>query len=282
MNCIDVILGVEAQTVTVWRQANTYKVPRIAYLNKMDKRGADFAGSVHSLQKKLNATTLVLQLPIGSAAGFKGVVDLVEMKKLLWKPGHGQQYQMEAVSPADGKLWDSAMAARLELVGQLADVNEEITEAILADVDAVDIPVETIRQAIRSATLHHAAVPVLCGSSHKNICVQPLLDAVTQYLPSPADVHHDFMQHYGNSLCALAFKIIHTKQRGPLTFLRLYGGELKTGTSIFNVNRGLPEKVSRVYQVFADEHKEMQTVSAGNIVALGGLKEVGIAIPIAK
>ena len=267
--------GVEAQTVTVWRQADRYAVPRITYINKMDKRGADFDMSVSSLRHKLQVQPLVLQVPIGSEANFTGVIDLVHMELLSWGTGRttGIKYECRAVSDGDA-CWESALAGRYELVEQLADLDEDIADAVLSDIPPEDIPSERLQQAVRRVTLASRAVPVLCGSSHKNKGVQPLLDAITHYLPSPADIKHDFLQHYPDTLVALAFKIIHDRQRGPLTFLRVYGGQVSSGGTVYNINRQLSEKVTRIYEVKADEYKEVTGVTAGGIAALAGLKEV--------
>ena len=168
----------------------------------------------------------------------------------------------------------SNFAGREKLIGQLADVDEDIMNSVLEDIPLSDIPSDMIHSAVRNATLKHNMIPVLCDSSYKNKGVQPLLDAVVAYLPSPTDVDHEFMKHYGDSLCALAFKIMQVPQLGVLTFLRAYGGSLKTGANIYNVNREITEKVSRVYNVFADDFKEIKEITAGNIVAVSGLKEV--------
>ena len=270
---LDASAGVEAQTLTVWRQADHYKVPCIAYLNKMDKPAASFTNSVTSMVDKLHVNPLVTQVPIGSGSDFRGIVDIVNMEKCVWKnDGEGKLFEKSSLESSD-ELYEQTLKSRMKLIETLADVNETIAEHFLNDVDHLDIPRVDIHNAIRAATLSRKVVPVLCGSSYKNKGVQPLLDAVIKYLPSPLEIHHDFVDYYKDKLCALAFKLVHHKHHGPLTFMRLYEGELKSGMSIYNVNRECTEKVTRVLQVYADEHKEISHASSGNIVAVSGLKE---------
>ena len=261
--------------MTVWHQADRYNVPRIVYLNKMDKLGADFHKSVHSLEERLGAVPYVIQLPIGSESDFAGVVDLVSMEKLTWPMGSdsdGRSYDRVALDQTeDEELFISASKARTRLVEQLANVDSNIGELFLGDNTVTDVD---LHRALRHVTLSCVGVPVLCGSSFKNKGVQALLDAILRYLPDPTQRPHPVVKYYKDNLCALAFKIVHDKQRGPLTFLRLYTGEIKTGGTVYNVTRECTEKVTRLLQVSADDLTDIRVASAGNIVAAAGLRQV--------
>ncbi|KAK2190371.1 hypothetical protein NP493_82g01026 [Ridgeia piscesae] len=271
---LDASAGVEAQTVTVWHQADRYNVPRIVYLNKMDKLGANFHESVRSLEDKLGAVPYVIQLPIGSESDFTGVIDLLSMEKLIWPRGgdsDGRSYDRVPLDRQQDEIsFKTASEARMLLVEQLANVDSNIGELFLSD---SEIREQDLHRALRGVTLRCVGVPVLCGSSFKNKGVQPLLDAVLRYLPDPTQRTHRFVNYYKNNLCALAFKIIHDKQRGPLTFLRMYTGDIKTGGTVYNVTRDCTEKVTRLLQVSADELTDLRVASAGNIVAVAGLRQ---------
>lgn len=270
--------GVEAQTMTVWRQADRYSVPRIVYLNKMDKHGADVKSCLISLQEKLHANPLLLQLPLGKEKDFSGIVDLVNFNTVTWdldQSADGSSFVTKALSRSDGlELYQDALAARTSLIGQLADHDDHIADLVLGEVPLDQILVKDLVAAIRRVTLSQKLIPVLCGSSLKNKGVQPLIDAVTLYLPSPKDRNFGFAEYYGTDLCALAFKVSHDKHRGALTFLRLYSGSLKSGASLFNINRQATEKTSRLLQVYADEFHDLSQAVAGNIVAVAGLRQV--------
>lgn len=267
----------EAQTLTVWRQADRYKVPRIVYLNKMDKPGASLDLCLSSLRDKLHVEPVVLNMPIGSGKDFTGVQDLVNMNLLKWNDNSKDGRVFEK-TPIDLRKSDESvekfLKARTDLIGQLADVDEHIADLVLCDTKIECFKAEDIKSAIRSATVKKKIVPVLCGSSLKNKGVQPLLDAIVLYLPSPLDINYGFAKYYGNHLCALAFKVIHDKQRGPLAFVRIYSGMLKSGSYIYNINRAINEKSSRLLQVYADELHDISIAAAGNIIAISGLKEV--------
>ncbi|XP_010851835.1 PREDICTED: ribosome-releasing factor 2, mitochondrial isoform X3 [Bison bison bison] len=246
----DASAGVEAQTLTVWRQADKHKVPRICFLNKMDKIGASFNYAVESIREKLKAKPLLLQLPVGEGRAFKGVVDVVRTEKLLWNPNSddGKDFERKPLlEMSDPKLLKEATEARNALIEQL-------------------------QTAIHRVTLAQTAVPVLCGSALKNKGVQPLLDAITMYLPSPEERNYEFLQWYKGDLCALAFKVLHDKQRGPLVFMRIYSGMLKPQTAIHNINGNCTERVSRLLLPFADQHIEIPLLTAGNIALTVGLK----------
>jgi elongation factor G len=274
------VAGVETQTLTVWRQANKYNVPSIVYLNKMDKRGANMQRCLHSIQEKLHVTPLLLQLPLGVESSFCGCVDLVSFDVLEWDPSQsadGAAFTRKSLLRSDSaSFYKEALSARSTLIGELAEHDEQIADFVLGEVKLEDIPVQELQSALRRVTVGRKVVPVVCGSSLKNKGVQPLLDAVIAYLPSPNEVDHAFAKYYGTDLCALAFKVSHHKQRGPLIFLRLYTGSMDSGSTIYNVNQQSTEKISRILQVFADELEDVSKAVAGNIVAVAGLKQASV------
>lgn len=273
----DASAGVEAQTLTVWRQADKHKVPRICFLNKMDKIGASFNYAVESIREKLKAKPLLLQLPVGEGKAFKGVVDVVRTEKLLWNPNSddGKDFERKPLlEMSDPKLLKEATEARNALIEQVADLDDEFADLVLGEFsENFDLlPAEKLQTAIHRVTLAQTAVPVLCGSALKNKGVQPLLDAITMYLPSPEERNYEFLQWYKGDLCALAFKVLHDKQRGPLVFMRIYSGMLKPQTAIHNINGNCTERVSRLLLPFADQHIEIPLLTAGNIALTVGLK----------
>lgn len=273
----DASAGVEAQTLTVWRQADKHKVPRICFLNKMDKIGASFNYAVETIREKLKAKPLLLQLPIGEGKAFKGVVDVVRTEKLLWNPNSddGKDFERKPLlEMSDPKLLKETTEARNALIEQVADLDDEFADLVLGEFsENFDLlPAEKLQTAIHRVTLAQTAVPVLCGSALKNKGVQPLLDAITMYLPSPEERNYEFLQWYKGDLCALAFKVLHDKQRGPLVFMRIYSGMLKPQTAIHNINGNCTERVSRLLLPFADQHIEIPLLTAGNIALTVGLK----------
>lgn len=274
----DASAGVEAQTLTVWKQADKHKIPRICFLNKMDKTGASFNYAVESIKEKLKAKPLILQLPIGEARTFKGVVDVVNKEKLLWNSNSddGKDFERKPLLEAsDPELLKETIEARNALIEQVADLDDEFADFVLGEFsENFDlVPAEKLQTAIHRVTLAQAAVPVLCGSALKNKGVQPLLDAVTMYLPSPEEREYGFLQWYKGDLCALAFKVLHDKQRGPLVFLRIYSGTLTPQLAIHNINRNCTERMSRLLLPFADQHVEIPSLTAGNIALTVGLKQ---------
>lgn len=273
----DASAGVEAQTLTVWRQADKHKIPRICFLNKMDKSGASFNYAVESIREKLKAKPLLLQLPIGEAKTFKGVVDVVNKEKLLWNPNSddGKDFERKPLlEKSDPKLLKEATEARNALIEQVADLDDEFAELVLGEFsENFDLlPAEKLQTAIHRVTLAQTAVPVLCGSALKNKGVQPLLDAITMYLPSPEERNYEFLQWYKGDLCALAFKVLHDKQRGPLVFMRIYSGTIKPQLAVHNINGNCTERISRLLLPFADQHVEIPSLTAGNIALTVGLK----------
>uniref|UniRef100_A0A8C8SZ99 Ribosome-releasing factor 2, mitochondrial n=1 Tax=Peromyscus maniculatus bairdii TaxID=230844 RepID=A0A8C8SZ99_PERMB len=274
----DASAGVEAQTLTVWKQADKHKIPRICFLNKMDKTGASFNYAVESIREKLKAKPLILQLPIGEAKTFKGLVDVVNKEKLLWNSNSddGKDFERKPLLEAsDPELLKETIEARNALIEQVADLDDEFADLVLGEFsENFDlVPAEKLQTAIHRVTLAQAAVPVLCGSALKNKGVQPLLDAVTMYLPSPEEREYGFLQWYKGDLCALAFKVLHDKQRGPLVFLRIYSGTLTPQLAIHNINRNCTERMSRLLLPFADQHVEIPSLTAGNIALTVGLKQ---------
>ncbi|XP_038621845.1 ribosome-releasing factor 2, mitochondrial [Tachyglossus aculeatus] len=276
----DASAGVEAQTLTVWRQADKHHIPRICFLNKMDKTGASFAYAIESIREKLKAKPLLLQLPIGEAKSFVGLVDVVTKEKVIWKPtansDDGKHFKRELLSETnDPELLKEAGDARNALIEQIADLDDEFAELVLGEFsENFDLlPAEKLQAAVRRVTLARTAVPVLCGSALRNKGVQPLLDAVTMYLPSPDERSHEFLQWYKDDLCALAFKVLHDKQRGPLVFLRIYSGTIRPQSAIHNVNGNCTERISRLLLPFADQQIEIPSLPAGNIALTVGLKQ---------
>ena len=243
----------------------------------MDKPGASLDLCLNSIEQKLHATPLVLNLPIGAGRDFSGVLDIISMKRLTWNANRsdGSNFQSTPIDINDGS--DDAeriLTARTDLIGQLADLDEDIADLVLCDTDISEFSESTLISAVRTATIQQKVLPVFCGTSLKNKGVQPLLDAIGWYLPSPQDINYGFSKYYDSNLCALAFKLHFDKIRGPLTFVRIYSGVLKSGSSVYNINRTQNEKTSRILQVYADELKDIPIATAGNIVAIAGLKEV--------
>lgn len=266
--------GVEAQTLTVWSQANRYKVPSIVFLNKMDKPKADVEKCLKSIQDKLKIKPLLVNFPILDGNRVTDIIDIIKMQKITYdfeRSSEGQMFRIEDLdSKSDPELWEIASKFRNNLIGSLSDYCENIADRVITD---SAITAEDIDLALRNATISRHIVPVLCGSSLKNAGVQPLIDAVTHYLPSPLEKTMDLVQFYETDLCAYAFKIIHDKHRGPLTFLRLYSGVMNLG-EIYNANKNFREKPSRLIQVYSNEYHDVNTATAGNIICVAGLKKV--------
>lgn len=277
----DGVAGVEPQTENVWRQADKYHVPRMCFVNKLDRTGADFFRCVQMMIDRLNSTPAVLQIPIGLEGDHIGVVDLVGMRALTWRGDtqKGEDYAIEEI-PAD--LVDQANEWREKLLETMSDVDDSIAEAYL---EGEEISVETLKAAIRRATLADKVNPVVCGSAFKNKGVQPMLDAVVDFLPSPLDIpsidgtlmdgetpaarHSDDQEPFS----ALAFKIQSDKHLGTLTYLRIYSGRLDAGTAVINSTKDRKERVGKIYQMHAIKREELPSIGAGDIVAVQGLKQ---------
>jgi elongation factor G len=282
----DSVAGVEPQSETVWRQADKYHVPRIAYINKMDRIGADFDRGVQTMIDRLGANPVPVQLPIGAEADFRGIIDLIGMKAIVYKDELGKEQDIIDI-PAE--FADAAAAAREHLLDEVSHHDDELTEMILEE---QEISPERLKQAIRKATLAIQITPVLCGSSFKNKGVQVLLDAVLDYLPSPLDVppvegvepakgssngdeqpaHRDASDD--EPFAALAFKIMADPYVGKLTYFRVYSGQLEAGSRILNVNTGRTERIGRILMMHANEREEVKDVHAGDIAAAVGIKQV--------
>lgn len=274
--------GVEAQSETVWRQANKYNVARICYINKMDRSGANFYAAVDQIREKLKANPLPIQLPIGAEDNFIGLVDLIEKKAYEWnEEDQGNTYQ-EIEIPAD--MLDDVEEYRTKMIETLAGFDEALMEKYFEDESSITC--EELISAIRKATLEHKIEPVLCGSSFKNKGVQRLLDAIVRYLPSPLDMpaikginpktENEEVREMKESapFSALAFKIATDPFVGKLTFIKVYSGELKAGETVYNVTTGKRERVAKILQMHSNKQQPLETVSAGNIVALVGMKEI--------
>jgi elongation factor G len=281
----DSVAGVEPQSETVWRQADKYHVPRIAYINKMDRIGADFDRGVQTMIDRLAAHPVPIQLPIGTESDFLGIIDLVENHAIVYNDDLGKDQEIVEI-PAD--LVDAAAVAREHLLEEISNYDDEVMEMILED---HEVPVAKIKAAIRKATLANAITPVLCGSSFKNKGVQPLLDAVIDYLPSPLDVpaveglepdrssdtgERPATRHASDEepFAALAFKIMADPYVGKLTYFRVYSGKLEAGGRVLNVSSGRTERVGRLLMMHANEREELDAVYAGDIAAGVGIKQI--------
>ena len=274
----DAVAGVEPQTETVWRQANKYNVPRMCFVNKMDRVGAGFFRCVDMVKDRLEATVAVAQLPVDAESDFRGVVDLLQMKALVWEDAMGESFATEEIPPelkADAEHW------RHELVDVLSHTDETVLEKYVSE---EEITADDLRRALRNATVSGDVVPVLCGTAFKNKGVQPLLDAVVDYLPSPLDVPPiggtdvktgepiERGASDDEPFAALAFKIMSDPHVGKLTYFRVYSGKLAAGSPVLNVTKDRKERVGRILQMHANHREDKDGVFAGDIVAAVGLK----------
>ncbi len=277
----DAVAGVEPQSETVWRQANKYEVPRICFVNKMDRVGAEFHRCVEMISSRLGAVPLVIQLPWGVEADFRGVIDLVRMRALLWTTeGKGDKYDVVDI-PADHA--EAAREWRDKLLETVAENDDEMMGMYLEGEEPTE---EQLVAAIRRATLASALTPVLCGTAFKNKGVQPMLDAIVDYLPSPLDIPSIKGHAKGNEdqvverhadpnepFSALAFKIMADPHLGKLTYIRIYSGTLEAGTQVLNSIKDRKERIGKIYQMHANKREERPSASAGQIVAVMGLKD---------
>jgi elongation factor G len=276
----DAVAGVQPQSETVWRQADKYNVPRIAFINKMDRPGADFDHAVDTIRTRLAANPVSVQMPIGAEDRFRGVIDLIDMKSVLWRDEtKGAEYSVEDV-PADMK--EQADAAREKMIEVIADADDEIATKYL---EGSEIAAAEIRAALRRGCIAIKLVPVVCGSAFKNKGVQPLLDAVIDYLPSPIDItavqgvdmkgkEVERKADDKEPFSALVFKIMADKHVGQLSFARIYSGALKAGSYVLNSTRGSKERVGRIMKMHANKREDVDEAYAGEIVAVAGLKQV--------
>ena len=273
------VSGVEPQSETVWHQADKYRVPKIAFVNKMDRVGADFFGAIEQMVAKLDAKPLVVQLPWGAEDSFRGVIDLISMRAILWEEESlGAVYQEV---PIPEEIVNQAREYRDCLLERVAETDEALTERYLR---GEAFSAEELQQAVRKATISLKVVPVLCGAALRNKGIQPLLDAIVAYLPSPLDIPpvqgvnpltkklEQRRSDEDEPLCALAFKIIMDQGR-KLTYIRMYSGVLETGKVVYNANLGIEERVARIFEMHANDRKRLERARAGEIVAVMGLKD---------
>ena len=274
----DAVAGVEPQTETVWRQANKYHVPRMCFVNKMDRIGADFFRCVDMIKDRLDAEVALVQLPIGAESGFRGVVDLLQMKALVWDDGMGEEFETVDI-PED--MQTDAEQWRHQLIDVVSQHDENVLEKYVGE---EEITAEDLRKGLRHATIDAGTVPILCGTAFKNKGVQPLLDAVVDYMPSPLDVppvdgtdvkgEEGLVRHADDSepFSALAFKIMSDPYVGKLTYFRVYSGSLTTGSAVLNATKDRKERIGRILQMHANHREDLDAVFSGDIVAAVGLK----------
>jgi elongation factor G len=273
--------GVEPQSETVWRQADKYRVPRVAFVNKLDRVGSDFERVVHEIHERLGARPVPVQIPIGSEDGFRGVVDAISERAIVWDDSSlGAQFHEE---PVPAELQPQVDASRERILEAVADFDEDLLARYL---HGEPISPDQIRKALRQATLELAAVPVLCGSAFRNKGVQPLLDAIVHYLPSPLDVPPVEGRRPGTGevlrrraaddepFAALAFKLMSDKHVGHLTYVRVYSGTARTGEPVLNATRGRKERIGRILLMHANKRQDVEEIRAGDIAAVVGLKAV--------
>jgi elongation factor G len=269
--------GVEPQSETVWHQADRYRVPRLAYINKMDRLGADFEAVLEDMRKKLGAVPIAIQLPLGREGGFEGIVDLIAMEEVRWS-GDGVDMIRSPILP---ERLDEARAARERLIDELASKSDEITTLFL---EGKEVPAELIRRELRSACVAQALVPALCGASRRNLGVQPLIDAIVDFLPAPDEVPPAKAFHLkkeeevdvpcdasGNPL-GLVFKVQYDREAGPLCFVRMYSGVLKNSSTVYNQNKKKRERITRLLRMHANKSEPLDEVSAGDIAVIVGMK----------
>ncbi|MCE5283821.1 MAG: elongation factor G [Deltaproteobacteria bacterium] len=272
--------GVEPQSETVWHQADKYGVPKVAFINKMDRIGANYPGAVRMMKERFNSPPLPIQIPLGEGENFGGVVDLVRMKAIIWDDAtKGLEY---AYGEIPAEILPQAQEQRERMLALLADVDDGIAEKYL---DGVQIPDDELLEAIRKATIGLKVVPVMCGSALRNKGVQPVLDAVVQFLPSPEDIppvkginpltkqEESRPSSEKEPLAALAFKIMQDEGR-KLTYLRIYSGRLRAGDELYNASRGKKEKIARLLKMHANKRERVEQASAGDIIAVMGFKEI--------
>ncbi len=276
----DASQGVEPQSETVWRQADQYGVPRICFINKMDKIGASFERSVESIRQRLGANPIPVQLPIGEESSFRGVIDLMTMQAITWVDDLGKE---PVTGPIPPELEDQAQAAREAMLEAIAELDDDIMEKYL---EGEDIPVEELKAALRRATIANKAQPVFCGSALRNKGIQPLLDGIIDYLPSPVDIPpvkgenpktgeiEERPASDDAPLCALAFKIVTDPYVGRLAYIRVYSGVLTQGTMVYNATKDRRERVGRLLRMYANRREPISEVRAGDIAAVLGMKSV--------
>ena len=274
----DAVQGVEPQSETVWRQADRYGVPRICFVNKMDRVGASFERTIEMIRERLGAHPVAMQVPIGEERAFSGVIDLIEDAAFIWADDSGEDPEKTEIPT---ELREQADAARALLVEQIAETDDELTEKFL---EGMEITSEELHAALRRAVIHGKLTPAFCGSSLKNKGVQPLLNAVVDYLPSPLDIPpvrgldpdgtKELMREakVDVPMSALAFKIVTDPYVGRLAYLRVYSGKITKGSTVFNASKGRKERIGRLIRMYADHREDIEEVSAGDIAAVLGMK----------
>ncbi len=277
----DAVSGVEPQSETVWRQANKYRVPRFCFINKMDRIGADFFAAVRSIEDRLDAKVAVVQIPVGAEGHFRGVVDLLSMKAILWPEDDDEKGQVFEIADIPADLQDEAAEWHQRLIDVLSEVDDTILEKYLGE---QEITVADFKSALRTGTIANDFVPVLCGSAFKNKGVQPMLDAVVDFLPSPLDLppvkgmdlkgieELERSARDDEAFCALAFKIMSDPHVGKLTYFRVYSGTLESGSYVYNSTKDRKERIGRLLQMHANDREDKDAVYTGDIVAAIGLK----------
>jgi elongation factor G len=273
---LDGSAGVEAQTVTVWRQADRYDLPSIIYVNKMDRSDANLSVCLDSIRLKLGTLPLSIQLPLyesGNGCSFQGVIDLITLEKLVWDTNkQGLTYKRTRLDPTQEELWKEAACAREKLVEQLADLDDHLAEHVIQQESLECVSSNALMESLRRVTIAKHGVPVVCGSSYKNVGVQSLMDAVINFLPSPSERNKHLVNCFGSNLCARAFKVIHDDEKGPVTFFRIFSGKFSKGQKIYNIPQERTEQSGKLMVAFADESEEVSEVDCGNIAAVTGLK----------
>ncbi|XP_044747225.1 ribosome-releasing factor 2, mitochondrial [Coccinella septempunctata] len=266
---LDASAGVEAQTLTVWRQADRYNLPRFIFLNKMDRTDASVEHCFHSIQQKLSVTPLCLQIPIKKGGKLSGLIDILTMEKLTFS--NMKLAKIALTEREDCELWSETMLLRSNLVDKISEYNETLAEKIIKEESMDNIKTMDIVGAIREETLNQNIIPVVMGSAYKNIGIQALMDAVVLYLPGPGK-RSEYYNCFEDNLCAKAFKITHNKQKGTLVFVKVHNGEINKGQKIYSTTQNKNELVGRLYTAFADDFHEVEKIKSGNIGVISGLK----------
>ena len=279
--------GVEPQSETVWKQADRYGIPRVAFINKMDRTGADYQRVINMMKDRLQTTPILLQIPIGSEDDFRGVIDLITMKSIIYdEDSMGMEFHVSEIPP---ELQEEALSARQSLLESVCELDDELLELYLEG--DTDIPLQRIYETIRKGALSLKITPVLMGAAFKNKGIQQLLDAVVDYLPSPLDVPpvegkdlkgRTITRAVEGPFSALAFKIMNDPYTGALTFLRLYSGKLQAGSSVYNVNNEKKERIGRLVRMHSNQREEVKEAEAGDIVAAVGLKHTNTGDTLAE
>jgi elongation factor G len=274
----DAVQGVEPQSETVWRQADLYRVPRICFVNKMDRVGASFERTIEMIRERLAANPIAVQMPVGEEAKFKGVVDLIEESLILWTDELGASRE---ISDVPDELQQEVATRRQAMLEQIAETSESLTDKFI---EGKEISTDELKAALRQAVLESKVTPVFCGSALKNKGIQPLLDAIVDYLPSPVDIPDVVGVKPGTEeeisrppddeepLSALVFKIVTDPYVGRLAYFRVYSGKIKKGSTVYNSSAGKKERVGRLLRMYADRREDIEEVAAGDIGAVLGMK----------